>query len=103
MPTFGVIENKTVTNVIVADSKNIAQELTGKECVEINETVDMGIGWYWLDNFEKYVPPAPYENWIYNGEKWIPPIEYPAVEEGSEELYFWDQNTTSWLLLPPSN
>lgn len=53
----------------------------------------------------KFWPPQPYPSWIKNEEtnKWEAPIPYPVVEEGSDEYYIWDENTTSWLLLPPSN
>ena len=34
MPNFAIIENGIVTNVILADSKAIAEEVTGKTCVE---------------------------------------------------------------------
>ena len=35
--------------------------------------------------------------------EWEAPVPYPVIEEGSDEIYTWDENTTSWLLLPPSN
>lgn len=49
--------------------------------------------------------PQPYPSWVRNEElnEWEPPIPYPTIEEGSDEVYIWDENTTSWLLLPPSN
>ena len=103
MPSFAVVDDKVIVNVIVAESQHIAETLTGKECIETNEDIKIGIRWYWLDDFAKYVNPAPYDNWIYDGEKWVPPIPYPTIEEGSEELYSWDQDSNSWLLLPPSN
>ena len=53
----------------------------------------------------KFYPIKLYESWIRNEElgTWEAPIPYPAVEEGSDEIYTWDEPTTSWLLLPPSN
>lgn len=53
----------------------------------------------------KFWLPKPYPSWIKNEEtnKWEAPIPYPIIEEGSDEIYTWDENTTSWLLLPPSN
>jgi hypothetical protein len=52
----------------------------------------------------KFYDPAPYPSWIKNEElnKWESPIPYPTIEEGSDESYVWDENTTSWLLLPPA-
>ena len=37
MATFAVIEDEKVTNVIVADSKEIAEEVTGLTCVEYDQ------------------------------------------------------------------
>jgi hypothetical protein len=52
----------------------------------------------------KFWPPQPYPSWIKNEElnEWQPPVPYPEIEEGSDESYVWDENTTSWLLLPPA-
>lgn len=48
--------------------------------------------------------PQPYPSWIKNQElnEWESPVPYPVIEEGSDESYVWDENTTSWLLLPPA-
>lgn len=53
----------------------------------------------------KFWYPQPYPSWIKNEElnEWVAPIPYPTIEEGSDEKYTWDEPTTSWLLLPPSN
>jgi hypothetical protein len=34
MPNYAVIENNKVLNVIIADSKEIAEQVTGMTCVE---------------------------------------------------------------------
>jgi hypothetical protein len=44
MTNFAVINNETVTNVIVADSKSIAEEATGLLCVEYTESNPAYIG-----------------------------------------------------------
>jgi hypothetical protein len=44
MPNFAVIEDGTVTNTILADSKAIAEEVTGKTCVEFTESNPAYIG-----------------------------------------------------------
>ena len=53
---------------------------------------------------EKFWLPQPYPSWIKNEElnEWQSPVPYPTIEEGSDESYAWDENTTSWLLLPPA-
>jgi hypothetical protein len=52
----------------------------------------------------KFWLPQPYPSWIKNEElnEWSAPVTYPTVEEGSDESYIWDENTISWLLLPPA-
>lgn len=50
-------------------------------------------------------PIQPHPSWIKDQElnDWVAPIPYPVIEEGSDEQYIWDEPSTSWLLLPPSN
>lgn len=45
MATFAVIENNTVTNVVVAETKEIAETITGLTCIEYTEENPAGIGW----------------------------------------------------------
>ena len=52
---FAVIENGKVLNVIVADTVEIATEVTGKECVAIPEGMQV-------------IP-----NWTYDGTTFEPP------------------------------
>ena len=43
MPNFAVIENQKITNIIIAESKLIAEQVTGKTCIEyINEPAEVG-------------------------------------------------------------
>lgn len=44
MANFAVIENDIVTNTIVAESKAIAEEVTGKTCVEYTSSNAAHIG-----------------------------------------------------------
>ncbi len=37
MTTFAVIDNNIVENIIVADTKEIAEKVTGKECIEYSD------------------------------------------------------------------
>jgi hypothetical protein len=45
MTTFAVIDNNIVENIIVADTKEIAEKVTGKECIEYTEENPAQIGW----------------------------------------------------------
>jgi len=97
MATYAVIENGTVINVIVADSQEIAEQVTQKTCVEYTEEAPLGIGWYWLDTANKYVPISPFTSWTYNVElgTWVAPVEMP-IEEGKQ--FIWNEDTLSWDL-----
>jgi hypothetical protein len=64
MANFAVIKDGVVDNVIVADTKEIAEQVTGLTCVEYTEENPAGIGW------------------TYDGVNFIAPIvEKPATPE----------------------
>lgn len=95
MATYAVIENGTVINVIVADSQEIAEQVTEKTCIEYTEEAPLGIGWYWLDAAGGYVVPSPFTSWTYSSElnTWVAPVEMP-IEEG--KFFTWNEETLSW-------
>lgn len=45
MANYAVIQNDAVTNIIVADSKEIAEEVTNLTCIEYTEENPAAIGW----------------------------------------------------------
>jgi hypothetical protein len=62
MANYAVIENEKVVNVIVADSLEIAQEVTRTLCIEVSlEPGAPGIGWYYINaKFMQTLPePVP--------------------------------------------
>lgn len=63
------------------------------------------IGMQYYEDLDAFIYPQPYPSWILNLDnyQWEAPVPYPIVEEDSDEKYIWDENSTSWLLLPPSN
>lgn len=50
MANFAVIEDGVVTNAIVADTVEVAEEVTGKTCVEYDDETPAGIGWTYDGN-----------------------------------------------------
>jgi len=56
MTNYLVIENDTVVNVIVADTAEIAAEVTGKEVLESTSS-------------------EPWLNWTRSGDTWTAPVE----------------------------
>ena len=69
MATFAVVKDGLVENCIVADSLEIAQEVTGLTCVEYTSENPAGIGFTYADGVFTN-PNAP-----------IPSEETPAEEE----------------------
>jgi len=45
MANYAVIQNDKVVNVIVCDSKEIAEQVTNLTCIEYTEENPAGIGW----------------------------------------------------------
>lgn len=96
MANYAVIENGTVVNTILADSKEIAEEVTKKECIESTEENQIAIGWYWSAEHNKYIMPSPFPSWVFDGENWNAPTPRP---EDADKIYVWNEDTTSWVEL----
>ena len=47
MANFAVIHNNTVMNIVVADSKEIAESVVGSECIEYTDENPAVIGWFY--------------------------------------------------------
>ena len=61
MTNFAVINSNIVENIIIADTKEIAESVTGKLCVEyVNENpAHIGFGWDETNGFEQPVVELP--------------------------------------------
>jgi hypothetical protein len=78
MSKFAVIKNEIIINTIIADSKDIAERVTGETCIEftdepaeINGTYSNGI----------FILAKPYPSWVSDGHfGWKAPINYPEFE-----------------------
>jgi len=49
MANFAVIENNTVINIIVAETKEIAETITGKTCIEYTQDNPASIKYTYAD------------------------------------------------------
>lgn len=56
MKKFAIINGDTVNNIIVADTKEIAEEITQCVCIEYTEENPAGIGWTY--DGTSFVPPV---------------------------------------------
>lgn len=88
---FAVLDGETVINTIICDSKAVAEDITGKTCVEFTDE-PAEIGGTYVNR--KFIRIKPYPSWVYDGENnWNPPVEYPDVEGKN---FAWDEDTVSW-------
>lgn len=57
-----------------------------------------GIGYTWDEARDAFIPPKPYDSWVLNEDSclWEAPVAYP--DDG--ETYEWNEETTSWDLMP---
>jgi hypothetical protein len=96
MKNFAVINKKLVENTIIADSLEIAQEITGKTCVEYSSDIAHRV--YPGCSYEggKIITPKPFPSWVLNDkDEWVTPKEEPLPTETS--LWAWDEETVNWV------
>lgn len=57
-----------------------------------------GIGFTYSSDIDAFVPPKPYASWVLNNDtaQWEAPT--PMPDDG--QIYSWDEDTTSWVLVP---
>ena len=92
MANFAVIDGTNVLNVIVADSKAIAEEVTNKTCVEILEEDEAEPNGFYIN--KKFIKAKPFPSWVLNKENvWEAPVPMPT----DIKVYAWDENTVSWV------
>ena len=94
MPIFAIVENDKVTNTIVAESLNLAQDISGLTCVEIDANSKCRIGSLYMDN--DFTNPSPFPSWVYSQEigDWIAPVPLPD----DDNIYNWSENDLEWNL-----
>lgn len=53
-----------------------------------------GIGYYYDEKNDAFIPPKPYNSWILNKETflWEAPIQLPD----NKNIYFWDEEKLCW-------
>ena len=92
---IAVIENSIVINTVVADSVELAEEITGKTCIEYTVEPAEPSGTY-VNN--KFIRRQPYPSWVRDGESdWKAPVDYPTFDEKNPKYYTWDESKTSWV------
>lgn len=104
-------ENNVVTEVITGihetelieglDTETWYGNFRGQVCkrTSYNNTIRKnyaGIGYTYDEERDAFIPLKPYQSWILNEDtcQWEPPIAYPE----DENIYSWNEETTSWQL-----
>lgn len=85
MPNFALYENDEILNIIVAESKEIAESLTNLHAIEITDTI--GIGWKLVN------------------DEWVQPLPEPTIPDYPQDgnVYVWNGETESWKLAEETN
>ena len=93
MPEFYIIKDKEIINTIIADSEDIAREISDEEVLLVAPEKAYQIGWIKDETLNKwYNPVQPYNGWTLDENKdWKPPIEKP------DDNYDWDETNKVWF------
>jgi len=93
---FAIVENGIVTNIIEAESKIIADEVTGQNCVPCSDKHFASIGGTY--DGSKFIPQKHFDSWVWdNTIGWKPPVDAPAFDAENPKYYKWDEDTISWI------
>jgi hypothetical protein len=94
MANYAVIKDNFVSNIIVAETKEIAETFSGETCVLIEEAVDVTIGSPYIKKSNTFVKPQPHLSWSLNKDLvWQAPIAMP--DDGI--VYTWDEENQAWI------
>ena len=114
-------ENNVVTQVIVVDNKDTS-DASGVEKEHIGAAFCerlfggtwkqtsyngnkrknyAGVGFTYNADIDAFVPPKPFNSWVLNAEtaQWEAPTAMP--DDG--QMYSWNEETTSWDVVPSGN
>jgi len=65
-----------------------------------------GVGYTYDEIRDAFIPPKPHASWVFNEETclWDPPTPYPedAGTGNPRKIYRWDEITTSWVDVTPT-
>ena len=87
---FAVIDGIDIINTIVADSQEIAEEATGKICVEFT-TEPAEPGGTFVDGVLR--SKCYHAGWLWENNRWNPPTPMPA-----EGCWIWSNSNEEWVV-----
>jgi hypothetical protein len=117
MAHFAKLENNNVTQVIVVDNNELLENGQESEQKGIDFCSNLlggtwkqtsyngnirknyaGIGYTYDETLDAFIAPKPFASWVLDETiaQWKAPVDYPT----DGEMYTWNEETTSWNLLP---
>jgi hypothetical protein len=59
-----------------------------------------GIGYTYDETRDAFIPPKEFSSWVFNENscQWEPPVPFPT----DGQRYYWDEATTSWVVIDAS-
>lgn len=104
-----VVNNETIDNLPFPESEPVGiafcQSLYGPDTIWAQTSYNAsfrynyaGIGFTFDVTEQAFIPPKPYPSWLLNTTiyQWEAPVPYP--DDG--KVYYWDEATLSWVLVP---
>lgn len=89
MANYAISDGSKIINVIVAESKEVAEQATGMVAIETS-----GEPWIdWTLEVEGWRRPSPFPSWNWDGTEWQPPIPMPTL---GGYTYTWNENAADW-------
>ncbi len=97
-----LVENKFITSSEDAVAKLKEGDPNSAEYNWLQVTDARGIcnvGYLYLTDEDKFIPPQPYNSWVLNSEKtnWAPPVPMPADSNATTKAYFWVEDIENWV------
>ena len=96
MADYWIVKHGHIENCIIAESAELAQELTlADEVIERTESTLYDLGWVKNEDLNKwYNPKGPYPSWsLDENYDWQPPVEKPDGD------YEWDEDNEEWVAI----
>ena len=114
MSHFAKVENGIVTQVIVIEQDVVDTGLFGDPTLWVQTSYNTsggvhsqgntplrknyaGIGYTYDATRDAFIPPSPYPSWLLDETTclWNSPTPMPT-DAGDDQMYMWDETTTSW-------
>lgn len=97
MAKYAIVDGTNVVNLIVCDSKELAEEITGFAAIEIIDESDAETGGFYEDGAFRRAVVFP--SWIWSKENrcYEPPTPCPI---STEVAYEWNEEKLKWEAMP---